>query len=521
MYQESTGSRKTIGDIDVVYHEGLYHLFHLVLPNHDFIAHAVSDDGISWSRVENALFIGHPGSWDDSMLWTMAVSPDPHRPGWWRMFYTGIAQQDHGLVQRIGLAFSRNLYEWTKAPTSWVNLCERCVLQPQVADSHTGLFDAASTFPLVATAPHYEHSVDEGRHWVSWRDPFYFRDQNRGWLLVAGRIPRGPVVRRGCVALLEEVGPHQFAARPALFHSGLYDDIEVPNMVQFGDQYYLLGSIREDAKVRYWHSRQPTGPWANYSDNVLLPAGNYAARAAPTAHGMALWNFYTSNEQDRTTRNLVPPPKLLVQADDGQLAVHSFPALAARVRRDIAFDTSKIRLLVDNPAGTCQAEPQADGMILRSEYDFQGFLLADHMASFRLQTRMQLLNDGKCGLLLRVDPHSHDGYYLSLDLQKGLAQMRAWGTNREATGEHMMQFRPLQAGYWRTSQQREYEITVIAFGSYFELSVDGHVILSLADQTYGSGAVGVYVESVAVRLRDISISLFRGPEHSAEHLAQG
>ena len=37
-----------IGDVDVVKHDGLYHLFHLTLPNHDYIAHAVSEDAIRW-----------------------------------------------------------------------------------------------------------------------------------------------------------------------------------------------------------------------------------------------------------------------------------------------------------------------------------------------------------------------------------------------------------------------------------------------------------------------------------------
>ena len=74
MFTESEFSRKTIGDVDVIWHDGLYHLFHLVLPNHDFIAHAISDNGLNWRRVDNALFIGDPGSWDDLMLWTMAVS---------------------------------------------------------------------------------------------------------------------------------------------------------------------------------------------------------------------------------------------------------------------------------------------------------------------------------------------------------------------------------------------------------------------------------------------------------------
>ena len=73
MYSGSGFSDWEIGDITVIIHEGIYHLFHLIIPNHDYIAHAVSADGISWKRVKNALFVGDPGEWDDDMLWTMHV----------------------------------------------------------------------------------------------------------------------------------------------------------------------------------------------------------------------------------------------------------------------------------------------------------------------------------------------------------------------------------------------------------------------------------------------------------------
>jgi len=39
---EIDGRRKAVGDVDVLFHEGLYHLFQLVLPNRDFIPHAVA-----------------------------------------------------------------------------------------------------------------------------------------------------------------------------------------------------------------------------------------------------------------------------------------------------------------------------------------------------------------------------------------------------------------------------------------------------------------------------------------------
>lgn len=114
IYASHAFLRSDIGDVDVVLHDGLFHLFHLVLPNHDFIAHAVSDDGMTWRRMRNALFVGDPGSWDDDMLWTMNVIPDSERPGSWRTFYTGLTPSEYCRIQRIGLARSDDLMVWTK-----------------------------------------------------------------------------------------------------------------------------------------------------------------------------------------------------------------------------------------------------------------------------------------------------------------------------------------------------------------------------------------------------------------------
>jgi hypothetical protein len=45
MYSGSGFEASELGDVDVIHAGGLYHLFHLVFPNHDYIAHAVSWDG--------------------------------------------------------------------------------------------------------------------------------------------------------------------------------------------------------------------------------------------------------------------------------------------------------------------------------------------------------------------------------------------------------------------------------------------------------------------------------------------
>jgi len=528
MFSETDGSRKTIGDVDVLYHDGLYHLFHLVLPNHDFIAHAVSTHGINWRRVKNALFIGDPGSWDDLMLWTMAVSPDPHQEGRWRMFYTGLSRRDQGQVQRIGLAYSEDLYHWKKAPVNWQDLrgendpelvkTARRVGVNNQADHRHAEIDESSCFPIEADDRYYEASLDEGRHWVSFRDPFYYTENGQGWLLVAARVKEGPIVRRGCVALYKETAPGHFEALKALHHPGLYDDIEVPNLIRIENEYYLIGSLREDAKIRYWHTDWIGNSWRSYHDNVLMAQGNYAGRLCRDDKGWLFWNFYSVDMVDRTANNLMPPPKRLTRTEDGLLRLTSFEMFDELI--EDAIDTRCVHTLKE---GIGEEICSVDGqhLELQSEAGFQAFVFDEACRSFRFRALLKLQGKGKCGLVFRVDPESHDGYYLSLDLLKRVAQLRSWKTGPAGSGEHMMQFSSLQSGYWHSQKSGEAEIQLIVFGSYLELSIDGRVILSLADQTFQQGLLGVYLESAHLELSNVSLHHMQLPFQSDDHLVTG
>jgi len=528
MFTETAGSRKAIGDVDILFHDGLYHLFHLVLPNHDFIAHAVSTDGIHWRRVRNAIFIGDPGSWDDLMLWTMHVSPDPHRPGSWRMFYTGLSRRDRGLYQRIGLALSDDLFHWEKYPVNWVDARGPRDPEPirrarKQAARHApsaiaAEFDEESCFPLRPDAEHYESSVDEGRHLVSFRDPFFYTDDDRGYLLAAARVKDGPLVRRGCVALLEEVEPHRFESRPPFLHPRLYDDVEVPNFVRIDGQRYLIGSIREDAKIRYWHADEGETRWKSYHDNVLMPRGNYAGRVCRDETGWLLWCFFAMNRHDRTDNNLMPPPKRLERGEDGLLRLRTYEQFE-HWRRD-PLDPGEVRPLTPGTEG-CHCRTGEASWEVASEYGFQAYVFEEELESFWLRGRIRLRGRGKCGLVFRLHPESHDGYYLSLDLLKGVAQLRAWGTNRDEDGEHMMCFETLQSGYWYARNPGEEEISLLTFGSYLEFSIGGHIILSLVDRQFERGRVGVYLETAELRLEDIDLRPMRNPDQVDDQLVGG
>ncbi len=530
MFQEINGSRKAIGDVDVLWHDGLFHLFHLVLPNHDFIAHAVSTDGIHWRRVRNALFIGDPGSWDDLMLWTMHVSSDPHEEGQWRMFYTGLSRRERGKVQRIGLATSRDLYHWEKYPVAWedgrgasdpelVQKARGQSRQHQIPDRNAPS-DESSCFPLEADPEFYEANLDQGRSMVSFRDPFWFQCQDGGsHLLVAGRVPDGPVTRRGAVAHFVESGKNCFHSRPPMLAPGLYDDVEVPNLIHLDDHYFLIGSLREDAKIRYWHAEEVGDKWRSYHDNVLLPQGNYAGRVSTDEHGLLLWCFYSMNQADRTADNLMPPPKRLSRAENGLLVPQTFEALL-----DWPSKKADTKLEEGGTCGSCSRTSGKDGsgtLLLSSESSFLPFWLAEESASFRLDAEVRLNGKGKCGILFRIDPETEDGYYLSLDLCKGFAQMRAWGGNHQATGEDMMSFHTLQSGQWEINRDHWQRMRLIAFGSYLELSVNERILLSLVDRRYHTGLVGLYLETADLHLRNLRYAKLDDPDQFDDQLIEG
>jgi beta-fructofuranosidase len=470
-----------IGDVDVIRHNGLYHLFHLTLPNHDYIAHAVSEDALRWRRVKNALFISDPKAWDDDMLWTMHVSPDPYRPGAWRMFYTGLGMREDGRVQRVGMARSDDLYHWHK--------------------------DRSGNYPIEIPGSHYEHRLEEGRHWVSFRDPYCFQEDGQVHLIAAARINQGPVIRRGCVALAKETAEDQFEFASPLFQPGHYDDIEVPNLLKIDERYYLIGSIREDIKVHYWYADDFKGPYRNFSDNVLLPQGNYAARVSQDGDAWLVWNFFFKG---LTTKgeHFLAPPKELVSDDHGELHLKSFAGFDKLASQTLTLaELAPIELLFDNP----YASVTTTGSTCRCACDsgFEGFLLQGEYADCILSGELNLDGRGKCGFLFRLNDQG-DGYYLSLDLFKGIAQIRAWGHRPKGDVEEAYLYDQLQANHY-LSTTGSHPFRIVIHQQYLEFSLNGYVLLTLADNEFEQGRVGFYAENAELRFENLTLKLCDRP----------
>ena len=479
MYSGSGFSKWKIGDIDVFVHDGIFHLFHLIIPNHDYIAHATSDDGINWKRNKNALFVGHPGEWDDDMLWTMNISK---KDDLFLMYYTSLKRQDQGAIQKIGKATSKDLINWDKS----INFVT-----------------------IGSEAPFYEClKTNNPREWLSFRDPFLFKDGKDTHLLICARQPSGFVSRRGCIGLATLNKENKFVLQEKLFSPMVYDDIECPCAIKIDGTYYIIGSIREDLKIRYWFSDKFKGDYASHNSNVLLPKGNYAGRIVKYKDHLLVYSFYFSGN-DVDTFRIITPPKELKKDKEGKLVLKSFYKWKEKVITLVPqtnFD--KTETLLNNPTSTI-IETSAE-RIVSTKSGYEVFGCKNPFQNFIWEGELILYSLGKCGLVFNADNNAN-GYYISFDFLNGFVQIRQWGHNSKDVTNNFI-FKNLQINQFEHSENKRIKFKLISFGTYIELSINGTVRLTLVDSLFNGGNIGIYCCSATAGLKNSVLKELTEPE---------
>ena len=488
MYSGSGFSDWEIGDITVIIHDGVYHLFHLIIPNHDYIAHAVSTDGISWKRVNNALFVGHPGEWDDDMLWTMHVCAVNQK---FEMYYTGLQRKDRGRISRIGYAESDNLIDWTK--------------------------NQKGIFPIEPKGIYYETYETNPRTWLSFRDPFRIEHEGEVYLLVAARTLSGPVSRRGCVGIVK-ITNDVFDVLPPLLYPMVYDDVECPCAFELNGRYYLVGSIREDIKVRYWIADDFFSEYHSFDVDVLLPQGNYAARTLQDGDHLLVYNFFYTFGNINTLR-VLPPPKELVADADGRLMLKSYyrwQQMITKTSPQTAF--SKVINLFGNPTASLKIEPDKWTFGTSSGYDLCCFEKPSE--SFIWEGLLTVEGLGKQGLVIDIDEEGN-GYFISFNLTNGSVNLRTWGFNPLNSRENFI-FREIQSGHFTVHENKSFQFKVIRYGNYIELSIDGFVKLTLIDYTFAGNLIGLLSASSLITLQNSVVHALPNPpeEYASQVEAQ-
>lgn len=485
MYSSSGFQDWEIGDVEVHVHQGVYHLFHLIIPNHDYIAHAISTDGITWKRVNNAFFVSHPGEWDDDMLWTMDVSDTDEG---FEIFYTGLQLKDKGVNQKIGKAISTDLTHWEKVKTN--------------------------NLPIQSHGPYYEDLNNNPRQWLSFRDPFKFVYNNETFLLVCARAAEGPTSRRGCVALYK-LEQDNFVPQKPLLYPLVYDDIECPCVVELEGKFYLIGSIREDIKVRYWRSHEFLGEYHSFHQDVLLPQGNYAARVVKDGEHWLIYNFYFQNRQVNSKR-LLPPPKQLMLDKKGRLRLKSFYRWNEKAYDLVPQNELRsIKMLLNNPSAQLENLGSKWRVSTRSGYEI--FAFESPTESFIWEGVIEMEGLGKAGIVMNADDEGN-GYFISLDFVSGYVEIRNWGFNAADTKNNFI-FKNLQANQFKTKKDKHSLIfKLIRYGSYIEFSIDGEIKLTLVDFANNGKNLGLYSCSSIMTLENTVFKKLKNPteEYASE-----
>ncbi len=484
MYSGSGFNDWEIGDITIIKHNSAYHLFHLIIPNHDYIAHAVSSDCISWKRVKNALFVGHPGEWDDDMLWTMHVC---EKNGKFEMYYTGLQRKDRGVVSRIGYAESKDLMDWEKTQNK--------------------------IYPIEPKGIYYETATMNPRTWLSFRDPFKFEHNGEVYLLLGARTVHGPVSRRGCVGLVK-ITNDAFELMPPLFCPRVYDDIECPCVFRFHGRYYLIGSIRDDIKVRYWFAPEFFGEYHSFHADVILPQGNYAARVLQEGDHLLIYNFFYAYGKIDALR-VLPPPKQLDVDDKGRLILKSYYRWESMVTKSIdQEDFGSVRHLFANPTASFKREDKKWTCCSKSGYEV--FSFSKPSDSFIWEGVVEVEGMGKFGLVSDIDENGN-GYFISFNAVDGLVQVRAWGFNPLDNKRNFI-FTDIQSNMFAIGGKRSFFFKLIRYGHYIELSIDHIVKLTLIDYTYRGEGIGLYSASSVISLKNSCIKSL--PEPPGEYASQ-
>lgn len=224
-----------VADFCVAERDGGYHFFYIerriqegtpFYPGNEiYFGHASTPDFLDW-EVHDPVMLIRPDSWEEAHVWAPFILP---RGDLFVMFYTGVNRH---ISQNIGLAFSRDLFEWQRWERNPISPCKR-------------------------------------RSWAFWRedgisscrDPHVFEHKGRIWMTYTANTREGA----SCVALASTsdlvawhdhgpvlVGPAD-GYEPRLEGGHPQGSLESSNLHFHGGRWFLhVNAAIRDTSIRNW-----------------------------------------------------------------------------------------------------------------------------------------------------------------------------------------------------------------------------------------------------------------------------
>lgn len=268
-----------------------YHVFYLQAPralgNPDLrhhnasVGHATSRDLKTWQVLPDALHPGHAGTWDDLAIWTGSIL---RYNDTLYFFYSAICRAEHGKIQRIGLATSRDLMNWEKHPSN----------------------------PIIPLDERWYEKYDpQVWHDQAWRDPWVWRDEttNDFHAFITARVNYGPADGRGVIAHAQSKDLIRWQVLPPITAPGDFGHLEVSQLTRIGERCYLLfcthtsvyaaarlarPGIQRVTGTHYFVADYPLGSYRFSTDEFLSGDARgtmYAGKLLNTTDGR--WLFFS------------------------------------------------------------------------------------------------------------------------------------------------------------------------------------------------------------------------------------
>lgn len=288
------------GDSIPFYHNGVYHLFFLSVPENtvrypervrNTWQHVVTRNLVAWEELPPVLLPGDGTELDKDGCWTGSVI---YADGKYHIFYTGY-HIDSQFPQTICHAVSDDCITFTKDVKS----------------------------PLIVPDTRYYENID-------WRDPYIFYNEEEGcyWMLIAARKNEGPSNRRGVVVLYTSKDLQNFEHQGVLYEPWHTNCPECPEMYKMGDYWYLAYSrFSERAQTIYRVSKSPYGPWRTPKYDGIDNRRFYAAKSLLDDQGRRIYFAWTPERENKSDDDLWQTggdfaiPHQVIPAEDGNLRI--------------------------------------------------------------------------------------------------------------------------------------------------------------------------------------------------------
>ncbi|MCF7853413.1 MAG: hypothetical protein K9N51_01345 [Candidatus Pacebacteria bacterium] len=468
------------GDIDVIVHKGMIHVFYLCVPSHDTVGHIVSSDGLVWKQARRALRTGEPGDFDDDQIWTMGVF---EMNGTFFMLYTASCREEAGKVQRVGLAVSDDLYAWTK---------------------HAGN-------PVIEADPRWYHATRDNTKRVDWRDPKVLVEDGVAHGVICARAAAGASWnRRGCVGYFTSTDGIHWQVKPPLLGPGAFYEMETPAIFKLGSRYFLTGIYGFDHTTDlpvpnvYRVADRLAGPYRRPHNDLLLPAGNMVFKPCQWNQKTLLFHSLRGIGSWPGAEGVpvysLAPPKVAEATPEGELILRPFrqwDIMRADTWQEFA-----------DAASTCDCESA-------SPDSFHWTPLPQPYDHFIFEAELSTTNCPEFGIAFRAEPDGDEGTFVSI--VPGRSLVRLYTLKRRFKNPNagvIYGTRPrhiLQENFCNLTPGAPCTCRLVAFGPYVEVSINNQVLISGMTYVHADGRVGPFAEGGRIDSKNMRLLPLKPP----------